>query len=280
MIDSQKVKQIGLECGADLVGIAPIDRFSGLPSEMDPRQIQPDAKSLVVLAFRIPRGALRGVEEGTAWQTFGGTGLGGSICVEATYQVCRRIESEGWETVPLLMYSSSLRRQGVRARLDKPEPNVIPDLHFAAWAAGLGEMGRGQFFLTPEFGPRQIFTGILTDLSFQADPIFPGGLCDDCGACAAACPARALDPKDVWEDTRMPGCRCYRLRIESCRVCETGIVHWPYSDRREPCRIGAACGRACVAHLEDSGRLSRRFHSLFRAAEPLGGFLAQEATSC
>jgi hypothetical protein len=32
----------------------------------------------------------------------------------------------------------------------------------------------------------------------------------------------------------------------------------------EPWRVSAACGRACVAHLEDAGRLSRKFVNPFR----------------
>lgn len=265
MLDSVAVKKIARECGADLVGITPVERFASMPPEADPKQIQPDARSVIVLAFCIPRGALRGVEEGTAWQTFTGMNPVGRICVEATYQLCRQIESEGWETVPLVTHSRDLRNQGVRIHPDKPEPNVILEMNFAAHAAGLGEIGRGQFFLTPEFGPRQIFTAIVTDLELTPDALFSGKICDDCGACVEACPARALDPERGWSAPLAEGeTHCYGLRIEICRVCETGTIAMPYSSRNEPCRIGAACGRACVAHLEDAGRLSHRFHSRFR----------------
>ena len=40
-----------------------MERFEGAPKEQDPRYIQPAAKSCIVLAFRIPRGYLRGIEE-------------------------------------------------------------------------------------------------------------------------------------------------------------------------------------------------------------------------
>lgn len=265
MLDSMTLKKTARELGADLVGVASIERFSVLPPEADPKYVKPDAKSVIVLGFRLPRGALRGVEQGTAWQTMSGANPSNAICIETTYQLCRALESEGWEAVPLFNHTRDLRNQGVRVHPDKPEPNVILEMEFAAHAAGLGEIGRGKLFLTPEFGPRQIFTAVVTDLDLAPDKPFSGKVCDECGACAAACPARALDPESVCSSPLSGGtARWYALRIESCQTCKTGIMNLPYSSKAEPYRTGAACGRACVAHLEDSGRLVRKFHFPFR----------------
>jgi hypothetical protein len=118
MLDSPKVKQAGLSNGADLVGIASMERFSALPPEANPRHVKPDAQSVIVVGFRIARGALRGVEEGTAWQTQ--TGAAASICVESTYQLCCLLESEGWEPVPLFFHSRDLRGQGGAFILTNP----------------------------------------------------------------------------------------------------------------------------------------------------------------
>ncbi len=51
--------------GADIVGIGSADRWEGAPIQMDPRQIMPELKSVVAMGFRIMRGTLRGIEEGT-----------------------------------------------------------------------------------------------------------------------------------------------------------------------------------------------------------------------
>ena len=48
MLDSKRIKEIGLAYGADVVGIASIDRFEGAPPQMDPRLWMPRAKSMVV----------------------------------------------------------------------------------------------------------------------------------------------------------------------------------------------------------------------------------------
>ena len=76
MLDSKKVKQIAKSLGADLVGIASMDRFEGAPPQMDPRFIMPRAKSMVVFAFRIYRGSLRGIEEGTHMSNYPSMGYG------------------------------------------------------------------------------------------------------------------------------------------------------------------------------------------------------------
>jgi epoxyqueuosine reductase len=263
---TEQFKQIAVDLGADLVGVAPVDRFELFAPEASPLAIQPLTRSVVVLAFSIPRGCLQGVESGTAEYTLG-AGMPTTLSIETTYQCCRRLENEGWEATPVFRQSGDLRGQGVRVSPDKPEPNVILEFDFAAHAAGLGEIGRCKMLLTPEFGPRQMFTIILTDAELEPDEPFADRICDDCGACAEACPAGALDASGL---KRAPLCdgeaEWYPLQIESCRVCKTGTIRLPYSTGSEPFRLGAACGRACVAHLEDNGMLTRTFASPFRAA--------------
>ena len=56
MLTSEDVKKTGKMHGADLVGIASMDRFEGAPLQMDPRAIFPDAKTMIVCGCRIPRG--------------------------------------------------------------------------------------------------------------------------------------------------------------------------------------------------------------------------------
>ena len=51
--------------GADIVGIGSPDRWEGAPTQMDPRFIMPEAKSIIAMGFRIMRGALRAIEEDT-----------------------------------------------------------------------------------------------------------------------------------------------------------------------------------------------------------------------
>jgi len=246
-----------------MAGIASIDRFSKLPSDAHPCSIKPDTRTVIVLGLQITRGALRGIEEGTAWETMS---MGSyPIFFEVVYLFSRWLETAGWEAVPLYNYSQQLKNQGVKISQDKPVPNVILDMEYAAHAAGLGTMGMGKFFLTPQFGPRQGFCAVLTDAEIEPDAPFKKSFCDQCNACQQACPAKALS-KDIIEEAELceGKARWRHLDIESCRVCKAGATPLLYSPGHEPNRIGAACGRACVAALEKSGKLSVKFKNNFR----------------
>ena len=47
-MNAQQIKELAYQCGADICGIAPMDRFEGAPPHMDPRFIMPEAKSMMI----------------------------------------------------------------------------------------------------------------------------------------------------------------------------------------------------------------------------------------
>lgn len=263
-MNTDEVRKIAVEHGADLVGITSRERVEDLSAKSNPVNIMPGVKSIIVLGFQVLRGGLRGFESGSCWNAFGNANPF-SVMVEETYNVCRELESRGWECVPLNTQSPDLRDQGVAVEPGKTEPDVIVDMYYLAYAAGLGGMGEGKFFLTPEYGPRQRFMAVLTDLELTPDPIHDGDVCDGCGECLKACPAKAFSC-DEWtlEDHPVGTLKWRPLHVESCRICKTGVTSNPYDSGAEPDRLGAACGRACVAHLEASGRLRRSLTTPFR----------------
>lgn len=99
-LTSEMVKEVALAAGADLVGIGSMDRFESAPKELDPRRVFPEAKSVIGMAFRIPRGLQRGIEEGTQFYQYPSMAYGGinEIFAPAVlYQVGRLIEDCGYE---------------------------------------------------------------------------------------------------------------------------------------------------------------------------------------
>ncbi|HRU05184.1 MAG TPA: (4Fe-4S)-binding protein [Candidatus Brocadiia bacterium] len=197
MITSQDVKQWGLSCGADLVGIGDINRFEGSPLQYDPRYIFPEAKSIIGLAFRVHRGLYRGIEEGT-W--FAGLPSMGYASINDVFapmvlrQMGNMIEDQGYEAV--LYPNTSVRLgsgQGKAVAPGLPKPDVFIHFRVAAYICGMGEIGWSKVFLTPKFGPRQRFAFILTDAALEPDPMMkPGTLCDRCKRCCRECPAQAI----------------------------------------------------------------------------------------
>lgn len=267
-----ELKKIAARYGADLVGIAPLARFATLSPEQNPAMIFPECKSIIVLGRRILRGALRGVEEGTNFDStygmFGFRWLEDNFLSQTTYDVTCAIEAGGFEAVPLFGYTIDGMPTGRPVAPGKPAPNVIVDLDFAAQAAGLGEVGLGGFFLTPQYGPRQRFALILTDAELEADPISDKKLCVDCKVCEKACPFGAI-VTDHLTSKGVPGHTFQVADVDYalCRACPNGAMQGPGRGSR-PDRCAAACVRACVVELESKGKLKQTFANPFRKREP------------
>ncbi len=204
-MNAQEVKRIARSLGADAVGIASMDRFEGAPIQMDPRQIMPEAKSLIAMAFRVFRGSLRGIEEGTFFSNYSSMGYGGLTYLYMPMTVinlCKTLEDEGYEAIPI-GHQSDWRGIGTdgtaRPQYSRPvapgkaQPDVMVHLRIAAYLAGLGEIGYSKVFLTPEFGPRQRLGVVLTEMELEPDPIYDGpALCNRCMACVRECPGQAI----------------------------------------------------------------------------------------
>jgi len=271
-MNAQELKCYAREKGADLVGIAPIARFESLRPERSPLSIFPECRSVIVLGRRILRGALRGVEEGTNFHStygmFGFRWLEDNFLSRTTYDVTCHLESQGFEAVPLFGYAPDGMPIGHPVAEGKPAPNVIVDLDLAAQAAGLGEIGLGGFFLTPEYGPRQRFALVLTDCALEPDPVSDKRLCSDCGACATACPFGAIDV-EKRERVGVPGhlMEVATVDYRVCRSCPNGAMAGPGRGER-PDRGAAACVRACVVRLEEAGKCANTFENRFRKRKP------------
>lgn len=205
---SQDIKKLARSLGADAVGIGTIERWEGAPVQMDPRQIMPEARSVIAMAFRVMRGSMRGIEEGTFFSNYSAMGYGGLTYLYIPLTVinlCKAIEDDGFEALPMGHQSDwrAIDQDGrLRRNYSRPvapgraAPDVMIHLRIAAFLCGLGEIGYSKMFLTPQFGPRQRLGIIITELDLEPDPLYPDTdqprLCDRCMACVNACPAGAI----------------------------------------------------------------------------------------
>lgn len=208
MLTKEKIRKYAKQIGADLVGFSSMDRFEGAPEQQDPRFIFPEAKTCIVLAFRIPRGYFRGIEEGTYFAPYTAMGYAGINEVYGPIvlrELCCYLEDEGYEAVPVpnisfntnINHNMDLRKEkpknkNIAVAPGRPAPDVLIDMRVAAYLAGLGEFGWSKVFLTPEFGPMQRFVALLTDFECEPDPIYEGKICDRCMSCARMCTGKAI----------------------------------------------------------------------------------------
>ena len=266
------VKDAARDLGADLVGLADPARLADEPEEKRPQSIFPEVATVIVLGRRITRGTVRGIEEATNhhnYKSFGVTWLEDQYLSRTAFELTCFLEDIGYEACPVFAYPSDMKAMGVPLREGAPAPNVLPDARVAAVAAGLGEVGRLGDLITPEFGPLQKLSLILTDAPMTADAPRGFGFCDGCAACAEACPLEAAKVERQSEVTR-GGVTWSEFDFDAarCGVCKNGALppRFPGSSRVE--RIPAACGRACLASLEERGKLTRAFANPFRVRPP------------
>ena len=255
-----------VETRADLVGVAPIERFDDVPPEHHPRSIFPEVRSVIVVGKRITRGTLRGLEEGTQFDIYGQYGLAwlkDRMLAITTIKLATWLEDRRWEACPVQDLDPDIPPSGVAVRGELPPPNVMIDVRAAAVRAGLAEIGYCGEVLTPWFGPRQRFQLILTDAPLTPTPMLEEAVCDGCRACVESCPLGAFKGETTITIAGK-SMQVADIDFAMCRACRNGAR--PNSDHPagKPDRLGALCIRSCVDHLEKAGVLKNVIDSPFR----------------
>jgi len=298
-----RIIELAKRQGADVVGFASAGRFD----KDDPIfKIMPETKTIIGLGFRVLRGIYRGIEEGSTYYqytTMAVENMEETVMPMAQLKVAMLIEEKGYLALP------QRKHQQIMAEEDSTNPEVAynsiyrgkgaevqMDFLDVAVKCGLGEKGFHNTLLNEEFGPMIRYCFILTDAEIEESEIVTPHLCDRCGACAKACPGKAVDEEgnvDPWQ------CAVYyngangtknpfmppeafsgmedRLEIiageakvtkETAKKILDNIYFYPPAQHAYQCSIcGRACDVACYIHLEEKGVLSRKFKTPFRKRE-------------
>ncbi len=266
-----KIEAFAKTDGIDLIGFADKSRFDGLDERVNPFSIFPEAKTVILVGKRICRGSLRGVEEGTNfgdYALFGKNWLEDEFLALSAYNLTNFIEENGFEAVPIFPNPSDMEPTGVSVAPGRPAPNVYPNFDYAAVACGLCTISYNRIVFSREFGSRQRFHMILTDAEIESTPLMEENVCDGCGKCASACPLGAISQTEN-ETIEICGKNFTvgKINYEKCKVCENGAVANRFSPASAPDRIAALCNRTCMCHLEEDGRLIKKFANPFRTTE-------------
>ncbi len=181
-----RIKEFALNLGVDDVGVASVADYHS-PRSPKLETILPDAKSLVVMAYKEPSSC----ESPNMQVAMNGRLDLMEFSRSCNYRMVRFLEREfGAKAMsvpasyPLAM---SLETMGSVGDVS---------LRHAAIAAGLGAFGRHNLVIHPKFGTRVVFTAILNDLAISSDDRYTEDLCTHCDACVEQCPAGAINEEN------------------------------------------------------------------------------------
>ena len=231
--ESRDIKRLARFFGADLCGITHIDPRWHYTHRPDTAQMKPVPNALpdgmshvIVMGHEMDKGLVDTYPSALAGAATG-----------------REYSHEAAIVMQLAAYIRNLGYQAIASMNDTAL--VVP----YAIKAGLGEYGRNQMVLTPQFGPRVRFSTILTAMPLDVDVVRELGLtkyCHNCTICAEACPPKALpkgEPK-VGSDSpsTLKGVKKWSANCEAC------FGYW--AKLKTDCAI---CMRVCPFNHRNQG---------------------------
>lgn len=185
-ISNKEVKEIMYSLGADLCGIASVDRFGEAPQGFHPLDVLPVCKSVISFAVRFPVGALL-CDTPVPY-----TRIRNSLTPKMdaiALNMCIELEKRGIVSVPIPTNESLWDEKTGRWR------SIVSQKH-AAQAAGLGTIGRHSLLITPRFGSMVWLGCILCDAEIEADEML-ADICVGCNKCVQVCPVNALEKEQL-----------------------------------------------------------------------------------
>ncbi len=213
----KQIKEFVLSLGADVCGVANIDRFSEAPVGFHPQDIFPGCQSVIVFGIALPKGLTR-VEPRLIYGYFNN-----SICPEVdkvALNAAKEMERlYGGYAVPL---PSDAPYEYWDPK--KMEGRGLISMKHAAVLAGLGTLGKSTLLLNDKYGNLLTLGAILTDLDLESDPLAQNICIDSCSLCIQSCPVQALNGDWANQAKCRPntyGTNARGFDVVNCNQCRT-----------------------------------------------------------
>ncbi len=193
-IDARAIKELILAEGIDLVGIADAKNLMLAYPPRPATDLMPSAKSVIVMAVAHTLGSVYAPDI-MLWTR---SKMQTSRLLDATAEkIGRMLERKGYLTLPISADKPvEIFKHDPETGGKFRQTRTVGFLSFkhAAVSCGMGEIGRNNLLLTPQFGPHQRLCAIVTEAPLEPDSRQDFDLCTGCNRCVDACPAGALTP--------------------------------------------------------------------------------------
>jgi epoxyqueuosine reductase QueG len=215
MITSTEIKEMARVSGADLCGIAPVERFKNAPDGFHPFDIFPGTKSVITIAKHEIESTLH--SKSAVAYTFATEMILGEI-YRITMDMIVKLEHKGYIAIPIP--SEPYEYWDEKEMTGKG----IMSLKHAAYLSGLGVFGRNTLLMNRKYGNLLRLGAIITDAIIEGDPLDDFSPCDDsCNLCLKSCPVGAIkgDKKVIQKYCRQNSSivnkKGYNLYV--CNIC-------------------------------------------------------------
>jgi epoxyqueuosine reductase len=189
------VKNEAKRLGADIVGIASVDRWEKAPNKLSPTAHLPGANSVIVMGIHHPDASVE-------WGGLPNSNYAGPFQIgmipkldTMSKRLANYLESYGEKAVPYPC--TGFWRHRPYKEIESTNTASFSHRH-AAVAAGLGEFGLNNMFMSAKYGPRQRLVSVITTAQLTPDPLYNGQkLCDQCRMCARHCPGNNFSQENL-----------------------------------------------------------------------------------
>lgn len=226
---TQMVKKAARFFGANLVGIAPLNRdwLYAVNRRREPNDVPETMEYVIVMVIEMDYDA---IATSPTFTSSTATALGYSTMAFVELELAAFIQRLGYNALTT----------GNNVALSVPQ----------AIDAGLGQYGRHGILITKQFGPRVRIAKVLTDMPLLRDYPDEGfcksviRFCEACEKCATTCPSQSIPygKEQTWEGTTIsnnPGTKKWYVDVESCygfwvengSECSNCIRSCPYNKK-------------------------------------------------
>jgi epoxyqueuosine reductase QueG len=196
-VETELIKRAAYDLGANLCGVASVERFSSAPKGFNPRDIYSKTKSVLVFAKRVPKEVL--FAESCVPYTHVNTLIAQEVD-RLAFTLSLELEDKGIANVMVptddpYEHWDSIEQHGI----------AILSLRHAGYLAGLGNLGRNNLLSNDKYGNMIQIGALLVAESLDQDNMVDYKVCpSDCSICLRSCPANALDGTTVKQKACRP----------------------------------------------------------------------------